>query len=123
VSRMKRLYIVRHCSAMGQVADAPLTNDGREQANLLSDFLIRQEIDAIISSPFVRALQSIEPFAKRANLHAQVDERLSERVLSSKPMDNWLDCLKQTFLEFELAFDGGESSRCRTRRAVSWESR
>jgi 2,3-bisphosphoglycerate-dependent phosphoglycerate mutase len=116
---MKRLYIVRHCSATGQAADAPLTNDGREQANLLSDFLARQKIDAILSSPFVRAIQSIEPFAKRANLHVQLDERLAERVLSSEPMDNWLDCLQQTFSDFELAFDGGESSGQAMNRAVA----
>ena len=119
MSPMKRLYIVRHCLATGQAADAPLTADGREQANLLSDFLAGQKIGAIISSPFVRAIQSSESFAKRANLHVQVDERLAERVLSSEPMGNWLDCLQQTFSDFELAFDGGESSGQAMNRAVA----
>jgi 2,3-bisphosphoglycerate-dependent phosphoglycerate mutase len=34
-------------------------------------------------------------------------------------MDNWLDCLQQTFSDFELVFDGGESSGQAMKRAVA----
>jgi len=52
-----------------------------------------EETEAIISSPYVRALQSIAPLAQRLNVQVQVDARLSERVLSTGNLDNWLDCL------------------------------
>nr|WP_298787667.1 histidine phosphatase family protein [uncultured Marinococcus sp.] len=35
---MKNLYIVRHCEALGQESDAPLTDEGLKQANDLAAF-------------------------------------------------------------------------------------
>lgn len=116
---MKRLYIVRHCSAAGQAPDAPLTSEGKAQAQRLADFLQDKEIEPIISSPYVRAVNSIEPLAERLNLEVQVDPRLSERILSPEPLENWLDCLKHTFTDFDLAYDGGESSRQAMNRVVA----
>lgn len=107
---MKRLYVVRHCSAKGQSPDAPLTWEGRKQAEGLSNFLKNQYIDQIISSPYVRAMTSIEPLAEALSLQVHDDPRLSERVLSSEPLDNWLVCLEQTFANFSLSYDGGETN-------------
>lgn len=115
---MQCLYIVRHCSAQGQSPDAPLTSEGRKQAKRLSDFLKHQNIESIISSPFVRAMTSIEPLAEALNLQVRSDARLPERVLSSEPLDNWLDCLQQTFTDFGLAYDGGETSEQAMERAT-----
>lgn len=115
---LKRLYIVRHCSATGQSPDAPLTSEGQEQAERLSDFLASQEIKSIISSPYVRAMKSIEPLVTNLNLPVHVDSRLSERVLSSRQLEDWLDCLQQTFANFDLAYEGGETSGQAMERAA-----
>jgi len=116
---VKRLYIVRHCSAAGQAPDAPLTSEGKAQAQRLADFLKDKEIEFIITSPYVRAINSIEPLAERLTIEIQVDSRLSERILSLEPLENWLDCLQHTFTDFELAYDGGETSRQAMDRAVA----
>jgi 2,3-bisphosphoglycerate-dependent phosphoglycerate mutase len=115
---MKRLYVVRHCSAEGQSPDAPLTWGGRKQDERLADFLKQKDIVSIISSPYVRAVTSIEPLAEALNLHVRGDSRLSERVLSSEPLDNWLDCLQLTFTDFGLAYHGGETSLQAMERAT-----
>jgi 2,3-bisphosphoglycerate-dependent phosphoglycerate mutase len=107
---LKHLYVVRHGLAEGQSPDAPLTWEGRRQAERLSELLKDRHIDQIISSPYVRALTSIEPVAEGLRMQAHEDPRLSERVLSSEPLDNWSDCLEQTFVDFELAYNGGETS-------------
>lgn len=109
---------MRHCSATGQSSEAPLTKEGQEQAIQLVDFLMGEETEAIISSPYVRALQSIAPLAQRLNVQVQVDARLSERVLSTGNLDNWLECLRQTFTDFDRAYDGGETSQSAMNRAV-----
>ena len=72
--------------------DAELTTDGKDQANTLATFLLENhlQIDHIISSPFVRAIDSIRPYALQANLSIQEDERLTERILSNVPMDDWM---------------------------------
>ncbi|MFF2753582.1 histidine phosphatase family protein [Psychrobacillus sp. NPDC058041] len=106
----KHIYIIRHCQAEGQEANASLTERGYNQAVLLAEFLSNIKADRIISSPFLRALESIEPFAKSKSVDVQIDDRLAERVLSSLSMPDWLDKLNETFSNMELKLKGGESS-------------
>ncbi|MGG0237171.1 histidine phosphatase family protein [Bacillus rhizoplanae] len=115
---MKKLIVVRHCTATGQEHDAPLTAAGQQQAKALADFLITEQlpIENIISSPFTRAVQSITPYASHMQLPIQEDVRLTERILSGAPMSNWLQMLEQTFIEIDVAFPGGESTRQATER-------
>lgn len=118
---MKKIIVIRHCSATGQERDAELTTDGKKQANTLATFLLEHhpQIDHIISSPFVRAINSIRPYARQANLSIQEDERLAERILSDVPMDDWMQKLESTFTNIDIAFSGGESTKQATDRAIS----
>lgn len=108
---VKTLYIVRHCSAEGQPFEAKLTSEGEKQAFELANFFEEKEIDFIVSSPYVRAMKSIEPFALSKGLQIQTDNRLGERVLSTGHLDDWLSKLEASFIDLDLSFDGGESSR------------
>ena len=49
---MKHIYWVRHCKAEGQPPEAPLTEEGKKQAEDLVDFLCNCGIERIVSSPF-----------------------------------------------------------------------
>ncbi|RPJ96607.1 histidine phosphatase family protein [Rummeliibacillus sp. TYF005] len=108
---MKRIYVVRHCRADGQEVEALLTKEGKEQAENLALFFKDKNIQRVISSPMTRAIQTIEPFTNKTNLNIQVDERLSERILSIENYPDWMEKLKQTFDNIDLKFKGGESSR------------
>lgn len=114
----KKIYVVRHGSAEGQPPEANLTEKGRLQAETLADFFTKIKVDRIISSPFLRAVQTIEPFSKRCNVNVGIDYRLSERILSTKDLPDWIDKLKATFEDLDLKFDGGESSKEAMNRAV-----
>ena len=74
-------------------------------------------IERIISSPFVRARQSIAPLAERLGLPITTDERLAERVLAARDLPNWLTALKASFDDIDRCFAGGESSRAAMQRA------
>lgn len=114
----KEIFVIRHCQASGQEADAPLTSLGKLQAEHLANVLRQSGIERIISSPFTRAIQSIEPLAQRSNVGIELDERLVERHLSSSPLTDWYTKLQETFVDFDLCFEGGESSRVAMQRAV-----
>ncbi|MEC5235853.1 histidine phosphatase family protein [Bacillus mycoides] len=118
---MKKIIVIRHCSATGQERNAELTNMGRDQSNTVATFLMENhlQIDHIISSPFVRAIDSIRPYALQANLSIQEDERLAERILSTVSMDDWLQKLEYTFTNIDIAFSGGESTKQAMDRAIS----
>lgn len=114
----KKIYIVRHCKATGQSSESQLTEEGFIQANRLMDFLNNKEIDRIISSPFIRAVQTIEPFAKRKKIKIEMDNRLTERVLSSIYFSDWMDKLEATFNDMDLKYEDGESSNEAMNRIV-----
>lgn len=115
----KKIYMIRHASAAGQSEEAMLTEQGWAQAVLLRDFLNDVKIDRIISSPFKRALQTIEPYAAQFNMRVEVDQRLSERILSTADLPDWMEKLKASFDDLDLAFEGGESSRTAMNRAAA----
>lgn len=117
--RTKVLYLIRHCQAGGQDPAAPLTAEGRAQAEVLADFLGGFPIDRIVSSPYSRAVETAAPLAGRLGLDILTDDRLRERVLSGGNSPNWEERLRQTFLDLDLSFPGGESSRAAMRRAVA----
>ncbi|MBT2606631.1 histidine phosphatase family protein [Bacillus sp. ISL-53] len=116
---LKKMYIVRHCEAQGQPSESQLTEKGSKQAKYLVDFFSDAKIDRIISSPFLRAIQSVEPLSEKINLKIEIDERLSERTLSTTDLPDWVEKLKATFNDMELKFEGGESSQEAMNRIVN----
>lgn len=115
---MKKVYLVRHCETVSQDQHSPLTEKGFEQASELASFFTSMNIETIISSPFLRAIQSIGPHAQSRNLEVITDERLSERVLNSIHLPDWYDTLRETFIDFDRTYEGGESSREAMHRIV-----
>jgi 2,3-bisphosphoglycerate-dependent phosphoglycerate mutase len=115
------MYLIRHCETSGQDPDAALTERGLTQAQSLAQRLAREGIVRLVSSPYRRARQSAEPLATRLGLELEVEPRLRERQLGenfgARFGANWLDALRATFLEPDLTFDGGESSRVAQLRA------
>ena len=108
---VQQVLLVRHCETTGQDPEAPLTNAGSSRALQLAERLSSFPIDYLLCSPYVRALATIEPFAKRAGLCVHVDERLAEHRLSPEPMDHWRDVVRRSFEEPDFAVPGGESAR------------
>ena len=107
----RRLLLVRHCQSSGQLPDAPLTETGFRQAEVLADFLSGRQIDAAVSSAFLRARQTIDPFATSYGLTVRVDPRLNERRLADGPLDNWREVIRSSFDDLDSRAPGGESGR------------
>ena len=116
-NRVRRLLLVRHCQASGQLPDDTLTETGFSQAEALADFLSGRRIDAAVSSAFKRARQTIEPFAASTVLTVRVDTRLNERKLSDSPLDNWREVIRASFDDLDTRAPGGESGREALERA------
>ena len=115
---IKKIYLVRHCKAEGQEPDATLSPIGFEQSKKLGGFFSNIEVDQLISSPFLRAVQSAEYISKNKQLHIKIDQRLSERMLSTASLPDWLDKLRLTYDDLDLVYEGGESSREATNRIL-----
>jgi 2,3-bisphosphoglycerate-dependent phosphoglycerate mutase len=116
---MRQIVLVRHATAAGQEADAALTTEGHQQARTLADLLLRLEVRRVISSPFLRATASVEPFCRRAGLRAETDDRLVERVLSARNLPDWREHLRRSFDDLDYSLAGGESSRTAPARGTA----
>lgn len=116
--KMKTIYLIRHCQAQGQSKEASLTHLGVEQSKNLANFLSSMNIEYIVSSPFTRAYDSVYPLASKLDLNIEIDDRLSERILTASDHPDWMNMLKQSFDDLDLCFEGGESSRMAAKRAI-----
>jgi len=74
-----RLFVVRHAEAAPGDPDElrPLTDAGRAAARALGDRLAEHELDAVLSSPLLRARETADAIARAAGLVAEPDERLA----------------------------------------------
>jgi 2,3-bisphosphoglycerate-dependent phosphoglycerate mutase len=111
------ILIVRHCESTGQAPDAPLTEAGFAQARALVHTLARFPIDHVVSSPYRRAVQSIQPLAELRGLAIVEHVDLRERVLSAEPCADWLEHVERSFVDPEHALPTGESGRAVAVRA------
>lgn len=82
---MTRLFLVRHgrseWNAAGRIQgqiDIPLDAAGRQQAEQVADRLAVESIEAVYSSPLLRAQATAQPIAERWQLPVLPDARLME---------------------------------------------
>ncbi len=73
------VLLVRHAHAAPGDPDAlrPLTAEGRAAAARLAEQLAAGRLDAVLSSPLVRARETAEAIAHAAALEVEIDERLA----------------------------------------------
>jgi 2,3-bisphosphoglycerate-dependent phosphoglycerate mutase len=80
-----QIIFVRHAQSVPSpdIPEArwPLSDEGRAQARALAGILAELRVDALASSPYVRSLDTLRPYADAAGLPIQVDQDLRERGL------------------------------------------
>jgi phosphohistidine phosphatase len=74
-----RLFIVRHAEAApGEPDDLrPLTGAGRATARALGDRFADAGVDAILTSPLLRARETADAIGRGSGIEAEADERLA----------------------------------------------
>ena len=81
---MGKLYLVRHADAGhrrdhdGPDEQRPLSDRGRRQAEGLGERLADADITRLITSPYRRCIETLEPLGQRLSLPVEADPRLAE---------------------------------------------
>jgi 2,3-bisphosphoglycerate-dependent phosphoglycerate mutase len=119
---MTTLILVRHAQSAPDPAlperKWPLSELGRRQAVKLAPALAEFGVEALASSPYRRAIDTLRPYAGHAGLDIALDEDLRERALGG-----WLpnladveEAVRRMHADLDFQLDGGESGRaCITR--------
>ena len=80
------LYLVRHAKAgsrrdwVGDDRPRPLTPDGWRQAALVGERLQPVATGSLVSSPYLRCMQTLQPLADLIGRTVEPDERLAEET-------------------------------------------
>jgi broad specificity phosphatase PhoE len=88
-----KLHVVRHAAAGsrstwdGPDPDRPLTGKGRHQAASLAEELAGAGITRLLSSPYVRCVQTLEPLAAGLGIPVEIDARLAEGAGGGAALD------------------------------------
>jgi len=83
---MTTVYFIRHAQADYAVRDGrvrPLTEKGLADRARVTAYLQDKNIDAVLSSPFRRAIDTIAPFAEQNKLEIELVEGFRERKSDS----------------------------------------
>lgn len=115
-------YLVRHAqshpSSSKYHTDWPLSEIGKKQALELSHLLQTLRIDTIISSPYLRCRQTIEPYLVNCNMSYSVEEDFRERLISKEIIEGFYDVWYNSWEDFNYSLPGCESSYTAQNRFV-----
>ena len=105
------LYLVRHAHADYSPDETrSLSESGRKAAVRVADLLLDRDVSAIVSSPYRRAIETVQPLADCLGLPVQIDADLRERHLSTGTLDDFRGSVEASWRDFDLTYRGGESS-------------
>ena len=90
-------------------SDWPLSSLGFHQAKGLADRFADAGISKVVSSPYLRAIDTVRPVAERVGCPVDVCGELRERRLCEGIRDDWYDLLKRAWSDFAFSLPDCES--------------
>ncbi|WP_280464129.1 histidine phosphatase family protein [Nocardia carnea] len=118
------LILVRHARSVPPTPDGPgdyqrpLTDSGKAQAAGLADDLAAREPRLIVSSPYLRAVQTLEPAARILGMPIRTDPQLQEWDSGIVPGPGYERYYEESWAYPRRVHPGGESLHDLTERAI-----
>lgn len=118
------LYFVRHAESRfieGQERERGLTEQGYLDAEKVAQLLHKEDVEVLYSSPYLRAVHTIQRLADLCGKSVFIEEDLCERTLSGPHVkhDDFYEAKRQLYDDIAFAFPGGESGIQAQKRAVN----
>jgi 2,3-bisphosphoglycerate-dependent phosphoglycerate mutase len=109
---MTEVFFVRHSISDLSIKDnllRPLTDGGIEKACELIKLFENIYVDDIFSSPYKRAIQTIEPISNTKNICIKIVNDFREMKISDNWVNNYNEYIKKWWDDFSYKIDNGES--------------
>ncbi|WP_310828840.1 histidine phosphatase family protein [Paenibacillus pedocola] len=122
------VYMVRHGeSPMNESSTNErtrgLTEKGKRDALQVTDLLKQEDIEVFVSSPYLRAILTIEDLAGASGREVLLYEDLKERIFLNEdkrlPDEELIPLLAKSFIDPDFSLSGGESNAECQSRAVT----
>lgn len=109
---MTTIYFVRHAEPDYNNHDdffRPLTDKGLKDRIKVTNYLLDKKIDVVLSSPYVRAVDTVADFAKNAGLNIETIDDFRERKVDSVWVEDFKAFCKKQWGDFNFKLAGGET--------------
>lgn len=127
---MTTVFFVRHAHSPwipNSEATRPLSEAGAQAAERVADQLDDVAFDAVLTSPYERARQTMDPLADRRDLDIRVVEGFRERILTDGPAEDigetFESAVDAVWSDWSFAWPDAESNEAAQARgidAVEW---
>ncbi|TDY01323.1 UNVERIFIED_CONTAM: 2,3-bisphosphoglycerate-dependent phosphoglycerate mutase [Lysinibacillus xylanilyticus] len=118
---MTVIYFVRHAHShfTADEYNRPLSDKGFEDRDRVTKLFKNKIIHTIYSSPYNRAVQTVEGIAQEHTLQINTIDSLKERILSTETILDFDAAIQQVWSHPNFAFEGGESNEIAMERAIT----
>lgn len=109
---MTTIYFVRHAEPDYSNHDdffRPLTDKGMKDRIKVTNYLLDKKIDVVLSSPYIRAVDTVADFAKNAGLSIETVNDFRERKIDSGWIEDFNGFCKKQWSNFDFKLTDGES--------------
>lgn len=108
---MTELYFVRHSKIVYTHDDfsRQLSEEGKKYVPLVTEAFKDIELDAIVSSPYIRVIDTIKDVAEMKCLKIETYHDLRERKVANEFIDDFHTFTTNQWHDFDFKLDGGES--------------
>ena len=111
---MTTVYFVRHAQPNYDNHDdmtRELTEKGLQDRMKVAEALRKIPIHAVLSSPYKRAVDTVQPLADRRGLPVESDADFRERKVGDGWLEDFTSFAKRQWADFDFALEHGESLR------------
>ena len=109
---MTQIYFIRHAEPDFSDHDdltRALTEKGRRDTARVTAFLADKDVDAVLSSPYRRAVDTVQPFAAQAGLEIETVWDFRERRVDSEWIEDFNAFSRQQWADFSYKRLDGET--------------
>ena len=114
------IYFVRHAHSTYTPDELgrPLSLEGLKDVSRISNILEKEEIEVVLSSPYKRAIQTVEGIAKVIGKNVIIEDDFKERKLSGKTVEDFNSAITKVWENPNFSWEGGESNHTAQKRGV-----
>ncbi len=108
------VYFVRHAQPNFDNHDDPtreLSPKGLEDRKLVTECLLKQDVEVVLSSPFKRAVDTVKHYADNAGLPVEIIQDFRERRIADCWIEDFQGFVKDQWADFDFKLHDGESLR------------
>lgn len=108
---MTEIYFVRHAEPDYRIHDdmsRPLTEKGRRDCRLVTEYLKDKIVELVVSSPFRRAYDTVCGLAESMGLEVICMDAFRERKITDGWLDDFRSYSERQWMDFDYKLENGE---------------